>query len=106
MNVAVAVAVAVGVGVNVAVAVAVALAVAVGVKVAVGLGVNVAVAVGVNGTFFFRLDLDHVPQLLARVAGEHDRPLADVHPGRRGQAERLEELLHGAEAGRVATCTG
>ena len=59
----------------------------------------VAGPVGVNRPFLLRLDFDGVAERGAGTAAQRDRLDADVDLGGRRQAERLEELLHGCEAG-------
>ncbi len=60
----------------------------------------IAGAVGVDRLFLLRLDFDDVAQRLAGVAGQGDRLDADLDLRGRRQAQRLEELLHGGQAGR------
>ena len=59
-----------------------------------------AAGMGEDGAFLDRLDPDLLGERAAGGAGEGDAVLVDLHLGRRDQAEGLEELLHGAEAGR------
>ncbi len=53
----------------------------------------------VDGPFLLAFHLDGVTQLIAGTAGEFDAVGADLDLGRRRQAQRLEELLHGAKTG-------